>query len=254
MKKTLEKIICNVLLAASLSFSGCAYHLSERDDSKHNNENHSNKIYTATEIRFNLDIATIDSGLSKESRKVPVHQADGGPSRGGVIVTNRTGPLRLGIGAERSIGTDKFRISIGGEAWVTPISDILDAYQTKQDLPSPYESYAYGGTFQRFALIPFLGIKTSLLDRIILDAEYGFPYSNFTFEKGHYRWDSYETIRKSSCAALGTSFSINLCYKYSPLGAIGIIYQSEDYDNTRLAGERTDISVNSFSLVVLKEF
>lgn len=235
------------LLAGAFAVSGCSTYISlgQRDD-----YHHQSSRYTDLGIRAALDIVESTAGLSREKRSVPIHPDDGGPSRGGVMLDMEAGGLTPRLGLELSRGTEDLRLKIGGDMKFD-LGNEMESNEKRQNLPPPYESYGYGNVFQEYTFIPFVGLDMNLSDSTNFGFEIGTPFARHVYEIGDYRYGHHTARAKDSYNGFGNSINATLKSELLPGYVIGIVYGIEKYD-VRLAGEKTDIDVQSVSLFFRK--
>ena len=245
----LEKIVRtarNLLLLGALAVAGCSAYAPIKDS----NILPSDKVKTGICWRASSDYVGWTPHASREQRTVPIHPADGGPSRGQATTPNYYGcPLRPRFGIAGSLGTDEFRVKIG----LDNMFNMGIMAGKKQDLPDPpYESYAFSKLSPDLITFrPFIGIEAEVLDTLLIGTELGITYSSFSLSKGHYRWDDYETIEKYSLGSgLGIFTGIKLALKVDDNLYIGAMYGYENY----FINEKPDIQCHTFSILLRKTF
>ncbi|MBW2995714.1 hypothetical protein KY332_00265 [Candidatus Woesearchaeota archaeon] len=205
--------------------------------------------------------------LSKEQRTIPVHDDDGGKAMGDVT-TNEPKKLTCApyLGLEGLVGNEDFKFKFGGEVRFNfpPDNkyDITDDFFDRklQPLPSPYESYGYS-LFETGSktLEAYLGAEWKFENNILLGLELGFPYSEFRYEKGHYRFSSYEAIEKGRWKGFGKSLNLKIGYSFDDgyyskelINSINFYYGIEHYPAK--FGKDTDILMQTFGLIFEWEF
>ena len=217
-------------------------------------------VYFQTRVRVAYDIVGWDPGLSSVQRTVPVHPNDGGPANGAVTLDiggSTSGP-RLGLLA--AIGPNFLRLVFGGEVRINPMADdeefgVGQHDHEMQPLPFLHESRGYA-LFDpnQYTLTPFIGVESIIFKQFILGLEYGAPHTEFTWEKGHERFDEFQIIEKDVWDGRGHSGRIRFGYIFSEdLGYVGIEYAREHYD-AEFSGIDTDVDANVFSIVFEARF
>ena len=264
MKKTLKQIINagrSIAAAGVLAFlSGCmSYHpISEYKHSK------SGDFYSEIGWRGAVELPVISPKLSKEQKYVPIHPADGGAERGGsnLSITPALEMFDTRFGLEGSTGFKRFRVKAGANlSYLVPLNsgDVKDGYPKQNDqgnslasiklqpLPWPYESYAYG-QFRKLSELetePFVGIEFFPGSELGISLEIGKPSSTFRYEKGHWRWDSFEQTQNEKWKGRGTRYLIRTDFydkkrdKYEKDWGLFAAY--EKYD-TEFSGVKTPVN------------
>jgi len=224
MKNTLKQIIQSTLLAGLLGLSsGC---MSYHPISKYNHSKPQN-FYSELGWRSAIETPVLSAHLSKEQKYVPIHPDDGGPGRGGrsLSIDSDIRIFDVKLGLEGSTGFERFRIKAGANAsYFIPLygGDVKNGYPKENDksdrlasiklqpLPYPYESYAYGQfrKITEFETEPFVGIEFFPGSDLGLSLEVSKPSATFKFEKGHWRWNSFEPIEKEAWKGRGTRYML----------------------------------------------
>jgi len=270
LKQTLEKIANPIragLCAALLSLaSGCAFYFPSEKFEKYRD---GDEIYSEVGLRAGAEIGIGTMQLSEEKRSVYVHADDGGPSRGKVVldIDKDFTPMQVKLGLEGSVGVKAVRVKAGFDlkqnsgTYTEPVTEAeypkdaasSDRYADIKLQPLPggyvhdfgpfghwegYESYGYAQLSQDgFASIdPFVGIDFNLghENNFMLGFEYGFPYTEYNFEKGHWRWNSFETIERDSYKGRGQRMTAKIGYR-----PVCLYVSQEDY-KVKLGDEKAD--------------
>ena len=239
----LEKIVKSILAAGLLWTSGCAI----QNTAKIPRKGHYYEIGT----RIHLTTPKIDLKLSEQARTIPIHEDDGGPSRGSVLTDpDITDPYRIGIGLFGGIGCKHVNLSTGVDFNYTYFGDgdYWNEDRKIQPLPSPYNSQAYSVTRMddTFSVEPFVGLDLKIW-YILLGAEYSWPYLGAEFEKGHHRYNQREIIIKDHDETYGEKFTLKAGITAEDTIAFYLWYSVESY-NLDLSGESTDLEATSWGI------
>ena len=224
----------------------------------------SDKYYNEIGCRLGFEFSDSKSDIGSLS-KIPIHEKDGGEERGCVYVNPTFDATRFIVGVENSFGTKKMRVKFGGD-----IKHVNGTFESKrnwrlQPLPSPYESYGYAYIFQDSKIYqPYLGLdyNYNILDYFFtLSFEYGTPISEFSFEKGHHRYNKHDPILRDSWSGNGESYKVKIVYnninfehsEFSSLRNIGFIYARENFDS-KFGDISTKIKTDMYSFLLYLKF
>jgi hypothetical protein len=202
-------------------------------------------------VYFDLDgqafckVSQVKPNLSIQDRTVTVHPADGGPSRGEVVLDygDSYNIPSLGASYSASIGTRSLiRAKAGIEGRWNLSWDYDGCVEQKlQPLPRPYESYGYSAYKQNeFAYKPFVGVDLTLFDHLRLGVEFGRPSGEFDYEIGDYRWDTYTPRYEKSWKGMGKSFTKTIGFVGDGFG-ISISEDEEEYGSISPSGKNAEI-------------
>ena len=242
----LEKIINSakcLVLAGAIAISGCSGYLPIKKQYFPNSN-----VYGETSLRGKMECVTTKYGLSKEKRTIPVHDEDGGASRGQVVLPDDVFSIRCTGGIEQSIGTENLRFKIGGDLGINPPT----TEEKLQNLPAPYESYGYVKYGPDLIISPFVGVDVKLNKKTTLNFEVGHIFADYKYEVGHYRWSKYKSTEKDSDKAQGNLIRLGIMYQvdYRAIG-IGIGFERVD---SMLGDERTRIDACTFNFMWVTKF
>jgi hypothetical protein len=213
MKKTLKQIIQSAILAGAIALSsGCASTNHSKITKAHE------PMYFDCNPRGQLTAAVYTPHLGKKTQTVPIHPADGGPSRGEATADIKWGfDMRFSYGIEGSFGTEKLRINAGLDGildlgGIAPGGYRSGIYAVElQPLPASegYESYAFTCLEPTLlTYMPFAGLEIKPSDKTKLGFEFGMPHNKFKFNKGHDRWGMWETTERDSWEGFGKSIGL----------------------------------------------
>jgi len=255
-------LVTSAIAGISVLFSGC----SMQAPIKRFDHNQSRTFYSDISPRGTIAVGYTQPNLTPNQLYVPVHNDDGGPIYGGEYL-DINNSLNLGdrdflflqAGIEGSIGNKYLRPKIGIDIQYTPDTypDVRDGYPKQSDnrdhLSSivrqrnglGLESYAWGQFRHNedICFEPFIGLDIFLFRKILLGIETGIPHASFSLEKGHWRYNQFETSEYSKWTGFGRSLSASIGYtpdKDSERIYFGISGAMEEYD-VRLFGEKNKI-------------
>jgi hypothetical protein len=260
INKNIKCIISSIFLS-SLVNSGCMLSAPIKTYNKNNN------LFSEINVRTGSELGVLEPKLSSEQRFVPIHDRDGGPERGGrhLSIDSKFEIACYKLGLYGSYGNKKTRLNIGADAKLSSSfpfhHNLKNGYPKEnvkgdgladiklQNLPRPYESYAYG-QFRRkdnVSLEPFIGIEQVVLGDFLVTFELGIPQSSFSYEKGHWRWNRFEAIERNSWEGTGIRYGLNFQKKLDYSETKGISMGYEQYD-AKLGDNKTKINYYTLKL------
>ncbi len=141
----------------------------------------------------------------------------------------------------------RFRLVSDHDRWHQGIFD--DRQQESDERPSKSGAFVYTRFVPAdWATIPFVGLDYRL-NKLLLGAQIGFPFNEFTIESGHDRYGIWDPVQSETRSVVGYRLQGEISWAIYDQVNAGLTIFHERY-RTRFGDEEANISVMGFCLRV----
>lgn len=242
-----------LLLVGALASYGCTLGLKKEKKQG---------IYHAARAYIGFDIIRYDVDLGKKIQTTPVHPGDSG-FLSGATTTDVGGGWDCApkVRLESSFGNKNFRLRIGTDVRYNVSSltgyreGIYDTRQQTSDTRPPGSgSFVYTQLKpDSFTYVPSIGLEATILENIILNAEYGFPYTGFEVSSGHDRYGKWQAVQEDSWKGFGRSIGGGIDFILDDEASLSLLVRQERY-KPEFIGEKARIDALIGTVVFRHEF